>query len=114
MILPPAGSAGGVYMRIEEIQISLFLNFCRGLSSKGVSGRGLSGNGGESSVKIGGTGKTALLRNFQFTQGGGSQQTDGQLYPFDGDILPWRDTVEFFEQGRKVGGSQVGHISKFF
>ena len=98
---------GGTIVPFCILQVSF-------LTVWGISGRSLSGNGGESSVKIGGAGKTALLRNFQFTQGGGSQQTDGQLYPFDGDILPGGDTVEFFEQGREVGWSQVGYISKLF
>ena len=90
--------------------VGLSRNFCGGVCRNGISRRGLSGNGGESGIKIGGTGKTASLRNFQLAQRGCSQQTDGQLNPLDSDILPGGDTVKFLEQGRKVGGGQVRYI----
>ena len=97
-----------------EMGVGLSRNFCGVVCHNGISRRGLSGNGGEGGIEIGGAGKAALFRNFQFTQRSGSQQTDGQLHPLDGDILPGGNTVEFFEQGREIGGGQVGYISKFF
>ena len=62
-------------------------------------------------VEIGGGGEAASLGDLQLGQIGGLEHLHRFLHPLDGDIIPWGDAVEFFENGREVGGGHARHVS---